>query len=250
MFRVALAPVCLRGAGCVVTRSRSATDDQEVVARAVELGIAYLMQGDTICAKENMHKALDVDPRSPEAHASLALSFQQEQEWTLAESLFEKAIALDPKNSAARNNFGAFLYAQGRAEEAIAQLQVAVSDQSYARRGQALENLGFAHKSLADIDEAKVAFDRVLSLNLKLGRSMTELALLHFDEEAFEQARLLDARLDEFGSLSSRRLLLCGLVAHHFSDEARAQDCYAAMKKRYPRTDDAKRLGDLVEERT
>ena len=203
MLRVALVLVCLLGAGCTVSGSRSATDNQEVVARAVELGIAYLRQGDTLRAKENMHKALDVDPRSPEAHASLALVFQQEQEWTLAESHFEKAIALDPKNSAARNNFGAFLFAQGRAEEAIAQLQVAVSDQFYVRRGQ-----------------------------------------------AFEQARVLDARLDQFGSLSSRRLLLCGLVAHHFSDEARAQDCYAAMKKRYPRTDDAKRLGDLVEERT
>ena len=52
MFRVALAPVCSRGAGCVVTGSRSATDDQEVVARAVELGIAYLMQGDTIVPKK------------------------------------------------------------------------------------------------------------------------------------------------------------------------------------------------------
>ena len=203
MLRVALVLVCLLGAGCTVSGSRSATDNQEVVARAVELGIAYLRQGDTLRAKENMHKALDVDPRSPEAHASLALVFQQEQEWTLAESHFEKAIALDPKNSAARNNFGAFLFAQGRAEEAIAQLQVAVSDQFYVRRSQ-----------------------------------------------AFEQARVLDARLDQLGSLSSRRLLLCGLVAHHFSDEARAQDCYAAMKKRYPRTDDAKRLGDLVEERT
>ena len=203
MLRVALVLVCLLGAGCTVSGSRSATDNQEVVARAVELGIAYLRQGDTLRAKENIHKALDVDPRSPEAHASLALVFQQEQEWTLAESHFEKAIALDPKNSAARNNFGAFHFAQGRAEEAIAQLQVAVSDQFYVRRGQ-----------------------------------------------AFEQARVLDARLDQLGSLSSRRLLLCGLVAHHFSDEARAQDCYAAMKKRYPRTDDAKRLGDLVEERT
>ena len=250
MFRVALTLVCLLGAGCAVTGARSATDDQEVAARAVELGIAYLRQGDTIRAKENMHKALDVDPRSPEAHASLALVFQHEQEWTLAESHFEKAIALDPKNSAARNNFGAFLYAQGRAEEAIAQLQAAVSDQFDARRGQAFENLGFAHKSLADIDEARVAFDRALRLNPKLVRSMTELAPLHFDEEAFEQARLLDARLDQFGSLSSPRLLLCGLVAHHFSDEARAQDCYAAMKKRYPGTDDAKHLGDLVEERT
>ena len=203
MLRVALVLVCVLGAGCTVSGSRSATDNQEVIARAVELGIAYLRQGDTLRAKENIHKALDVDPRSPEAHASLALVFQQEQEWTLAESHFEKAIALDPKNSAARNNFGAFLFAQGRAEEAIAQLQVAVSDQFYVRRGQ-----------------------------------------------AFEQARVLDARLDQLGSLSSRRLLLCGLVAHHFSDEARAQDCYAAMKKRYPRTDDAKRLGDIVEERT
>ena len=250
MLRIALALVCLLSAGCAVTGPRSATDNQEVVGRAVELGIAYLRQGDTLRAKENIHKALDVDPKSPEAHASLALVFQQEQEWTLAESHFNKAIALDPKNSAARNNFGAFLYAQGRAEEAVAQLQVAVSDQFYARRGQAFENLGFAHKSLADIDEAKVAFDRALSLNPTLGRSMTELALLHFDEEAFEQARVLDARLDQFGSMSSRRLLLCGLVAHHFGDEARAQDCYAAMKKRYPRTDDAKRLGDFVEERT
>ena len=203
MFRLALALVCLLGADCAVTGSRSATDDQEVVAHAVELGSAYSRQGNTIRAKENMHKALDVDPRSLQAHASLALGFQQEQEWTLAESLFEKANALDPKNSAAMNNFGAFLYAQGRAEEAIAQRQVAVSGQFYARQGQ-----------------------------------------------AFEQARLLDVRLDQFGSLSSRRLLLCGLVAHHFSDEARAQDCYAAMRKRYPRTDEAKRLGNLVEERT
>ena len=95
MLRVALALVCLLGAGCTVTGSRSATDNQEVVARAVELGIAYLRQGDTLRAKENIHKALDVDPKSPEAHASLALVFQQEQEWTLAESHFEKAIALD-----------------------------------------------------------------------------------------------------------------------------------------------------------
>ena len=158
MLRVALALVCLLGADCAVTGSRSTTDNQEIGARAVELEIAYLRQGDTIRAEENMYKALDVGPRLPEAHASLALVFQQEQEWTLAES--------------------------------------------------------------------------------------------HFEEEAFEQARVLDVRLDQFGSLSSRRFPLCGLVAHHFSDEARAQDCYAAMKKRYPRTDEAKRLGDLVEERT
>ena len=89
MLRVALALVCLLGADCAVTGSRSTTDNQEIVARAVELEIAYLRQGDTIRAEENMHKALDVDPRLPEAHASLALVFQQEQEWTLAESHFE-----------------------------------------------------------------------------------------------------------------------------------------------------------------
>ena len=168
----------------------------------------------------------------------------------MAESHFEKAIALDPKNSAAGTISARFFTRKVALRRQLLNSKSRSPISSYARRGQAFENLGFAHKSLADIDEAKVAFDRALSLNPKLGRSMTELALLHFDEEAFEQARVLDARLDQFGSLSSRRLLLCGLVAHHFSDEARAQDCYAAMKKRYPRTDEAKRLGDLVEERT
>ena len=86
MLRVALALVCLLGADCAVTGSRSTTDNQEIGARAVELEIAYLRQGDTIRAEENMHKAY-VD-RSPEAHASLALVFQQEQERTLAESHF------------------------------------------------------------------------------------------------------------------------------------------------------------------
>ena len=127
MLRVALALVCLLGADCAVTGSRSTTDNQEIGARAVELEIAYLRQGDTIRAEENMYKALDVGPRLPEAHASLALVFQQEQEWTLAESHFEKTMSIPKKRW---NN----LYAQGRAEEAIAQLQVAVSDQFYARQ--------------------------------------------------------------------------------------------------------------------
>lgn len=228
--------------GCVSSADRTPVNREEVVSRAVELGIAYLKQGDTLRAKENMLKALEIDPKSSEAHASLALVFQQEQEWALAEQHFRKAINLDSQFSAARNNYGAFLFAQGRAREAVEQLEAAVSDQFYGNRAQAFENLGVARLSLQDVAGASQAFERSLSLNPRQNRSMVERGLLHFEANEFELARQLDNRLNEFSNWTARRLLLCGLVANHFAEDARAEDCRTALVQRYPTSDEAARL--------
>lgn len=91
MFRLTISFLALAALmGCVSSGDRTPMDREEVVSRAVELGIAYLRQGDTLRAKENMLKALEFDPKSAEAHASLALVFQQEQESALAEDHFRK----------------------------------------------------------------------------------------------------------------------------------------------------------------
>jgi len=241
-----LAMVALNG--CVSSGDRTPMDRDEVVSRAVELVIAYLRQGDTLRAKENMLKALEFDPKSAEAHASLALVFQQEQETALAEDHFRKAISIDGKYSAARNNFGAFLFAEGRAVEAVQQLEAAVADQFYGNRAQAFENLGVAKLSLGDRVGAGQAFDRALSLNPRQNRSLIELGLLHFDASEFELARQLDERLNQFNIWSARRLLLCGLVASHFEQSARAEDCQTALEQRYPTSDEAVRLASRARE--
>ena len=86
------------------------------------------------------------------------------------------------------------------------------------------------------------AFDRALSLNPRQNRSLIEQGLLHFDASEFELARQLDERLNQFNNWSARRLLLCGLVASHFSQAGRAEDCQTALEQRYPTSDEAARL--------
>ena len=82
--------------GCIAGQPKNnLVDEAEVAERATALGVAYLQQGDLVRAKENLLKALSVDKRSARAHHKLAIVFQQEQEFELAEDYFKRAIGLD-----------------------------------------------------------------------------------------------------------------------------------------------------------
>jgi TolB-like protein/Tfp pilus assembly protein PilF len=72
-------------------------------------------------------RALEIDPLCAEAHVSLAfIRSRWEWEWTSAEALYRRAIALNPGYSRARQWFGQdFLAVIGRFEEALAELRVA-----------------------------------------------------------------------------------------------------------------------------
>ena len=161
MRAVAFALVLLCLMGCTTqNRGGTAVDQDEVAARAIELGTAYLRQGDYGRAKDNLMKALAIDDQSAPAHHTLAIVFQQEREFELAESYFRRAIALAPEMIAARNNFGGFLYAQGRPGEAVEQLTIATEDRFYELRPQAFENLAVAFLALDDRLAARDAFER------------------------------------------------------------------------------------------
>ena len=87
MRAVAFALVLLCLMGCTTqNRGGTAVDQDEVAARAIELGTAYLRQGDYGRAKDNLMKALAIDDQSAPAHHTLAIVFQQEREFELAEA--------------------------------------------------------------------------------------------------------------------------------------------------------------------
>jgi adenylate cyclase len=70
-------------------------------------------------ARELAARALELDPQSSEAHATLAnLTFQFDHDWGLAEAEFRKAIELNPSNALAHQFYGLMLFALGRFDEA------------------------------------------------------------------------------------------------------------------------------------
>jgi eukaryotic-like serine/threonine-protein kinase len=72
-------------------------------------------------AKAAALKAVEIEPESGEAHASLALVLTHQAEWVAAETEFKRALELSPTYANAHHWYGDYLSSMGRHDEAIAE---------------------------------------------------------------------------------------------------------------------------------
>jgi adenylate cyclase len=85
-------------------------------------------------------RALKLDPESSEAHAALGnIAFQFDHNWSLAESEFRRAIAINPSNVTAHRFLGSVFLALGRFEESKEEV----------RREIRLDPAGYGHLKLS-----------------------------------------------------------------------------------------------------
>lgn len=64
-------------------------------------------------------KAIEIDPQSAEAHASLALVLAHQWDWARAEVEFKRSLELNPRYANAHHWYGDYLSIQGRHAEAL-----------------------------------------------------------------------------------------------------------------------------------
>ena len=71
-------------------------------------------------------KAIDIDPQSSEAHASLALVLNHTWDWAGADTEFKRALRLDPRYANAHHWYGDNLSVTGRHDEALLEAKQAL----------------------------------------------------------------------------------------------------------------------------
>lgn len=71
-------------------------------------------------------KAVEIDPQSAEAHASLALVLDHKWDWAGAEVEFKRALELNPQDANAHHWYGDYLSIQGRHDQALAEAKRAL----------------------------------------------------------------------------------------------------------------------------
>ncbi|MBV1877202.1 MAG: type IV pilus biogenesis/stability protein PilW [Pseudomonadales bacterium] len=202
----------------------------------VKLGLGYIQNGEYARAKDNLTRALAIDPKSAEALSAFGLVFAREGEIDLAELYFKRAVAAAPNFTAARNNYGAFLYAQNRYSEAVEQLSVASADRLYKRRAQVFENLGVSYMRLGHAAEARAALLRSIQLNPGQSRALLELAEIQLAERDYVQARAFYRRHLKISSQSARSLWVCIRVARIFDSEDQEASCALTLSRFFPGT--------------
>jgi len=208
--------------GCTAQPERP-LQSEPAIAKSVnsyaQLGFAYLERGNNERAKRAFVKALNLDDEAAEALHGMALIYQQEGEKVLAERYFTQALD-EGQFSAARNNFAAFLYQEGRYKESCEQVKVTVRDTLYVNRQVAFENLGLCQLKLNKQIEAEQSFKRALQLDRSSSRAMIELAeLKQMQNRPLDAWSYLQQHL-EVAKASERSLMLGIRLAEQLGKKA------------------------------
>ncbi len=216
----------------------------ERVQAHLDLARGYLAQRDWNRARAPLEKALEIDPRSAEALTLMAVLYQSEGEAELAEQYYRSALRYNPSHPQALNNYGTFLYGQGRYEEALNPLRKLVTDPTYPARSQAYENLGLTELREGNREAARQAFERALSLNSTQPRSSLELADLAFQDGDLSAAKAYYDAFRTQARQTPRSLCLGVTLARAEGDSDRAASYALALTNLYPNSPEARACVD------
>ncbi|WP_417311971.1 type IV pilus biogenesis/stability protein PilW [Ectopseudomonas khazarica] len=224
--------------GCVTTGHvdpMSTTKGREEARAAyVQLGVAYIQQGDTQLAKVPLKNALEINPSDADAHAALGMVFQLEMEPKLADEHYRKALSQRPKDARLLNNYGGFLFEQKRYQEAMDTYLKATEDNLYPERSRVFENLGLTALQLGRRDEAKEYFQRSLRLSSRQPRSLLEMAAMSYEDKEYVPARSYYDSYSAMAPQNARSLLLGARLAEVFEDRDRAASLGLQLRRLYP----------------
>ena len=242
LARWCLLAVALMLSGCVTTHEgplpEPAPDDERVQAQ-LDVAKAYLRSGEFVNARKRLAQALEIAPRSPEAHVLYGLAYENEEEYALAEASYQKALRFEPEDPQGLNNYGRFLYGQKRYDEALVPLRKLAADTEYRNRGQAFENLGLAELAAGSPERAREAFERSLSFGSVQSKAELELAILAYGAQNVTEA---SERYETYRSVANptpRSLCLGMNLARLSGDEDRLASARLALENLYPESPEA-----------
>lgn len=228
--------------GCVTTTESAFTkkkDEDKARDTYIQLGLAYIAREQYARARTNLERALEKDPRSAGATAAQGLIYQREGEYELAEELYVKALAFDPEFTRGRTYYAAFLYSQGRINEAFDQFKRASEDTEFSDRAQVFSNLATCALRLDQRNEAIHYYERSMRLDRYQPAVILAVTKLLIEDEKWEKATRYYNRYQNLVKNTSvthspRSLFLGIQIARHYQDSGQESSLALMLESLYP----------------
>lgn len=138
-------------------------------------------------SRQFANRALALDPRSAEAHASLGrTTMLVDWDWTTAESHFKKAIALQPRDATAHQWYAYLLSATARHDEAEREARRSADLEPLALS--AATTIGYVLYAARRFDDAAIALRRVIDVDPDFMQARKNLGLVRAAQRRFDDA--------------------------------------------------------------
>jgi type IV pilus assembly protein PilF len=167
--------------GCATTGSEESAT--AAAAANLQLGSAYLQQGNLAVAKDKLERAVKQAPRDPAVHGLLAMLYQRLGDDKRAESEYRAALSLAPRDPEQLNNYAVFLCGVGRADEGVSRFQQAARNRLYSTPWAAYTNAGVCLRGVQRDAEAEPLFVQALQVRPDYAEAAVQLADLRLNHD-------------------------------------------------------------------
>ncbi|SMF31054.1 type IV pilus biogenesis/stability protein PilW [Pseudogulbenkiania subflava] len=234
-------------AGCLMAFGMTvfaAAPTNELAQIRTQLAVEYSRIGNYKAALLSADQAIAADQRYVPAYLAKAYVLTLLKVDGDAEQNYQKALAMEPANPEANNNYGEFLCDHGRAQDGMGYFAKALANPLYDTPQTAYLNLGRCSALLGQKAQANDYLLSALRVSPNYPPALKELAALHFGQGNAKLAAFYFDRLaDNVGEMPADVLLLGVKIARKTNEQGKA-DLYAArLKSRYP---DSKETQELL----
>jgi Flp pilus assembly protein TadD len=177
-------------------------------------------------AQTLFRKALDLNPNIAHAHYGLGIILNGQQKHDEAEAAYRKAIHLKPNFAEAYNNLGVILMKRGKYGEAALAFHKSIDFKPNHLR--AFYNLGIALRNQGNLVEAEKAYRKVIDLQPKYSRAYCNLGLVLHEQGMDDEAEAACRKAIDLQSNYPEAHINLGIILLRHGQTAEAE---AAFRK-------------------
>ncbi|HET9862391.1 MAG TPA: type IV pilus biogenesis/stability protein PilW, partial [Steroidobacteraceae bacterium] len=208
----------------------------------VQLGTAYLQQGNYALAREKLERSLKQNPKDPDVHTSLGLLYDRTGNAKLADKHFREALRLAPEKPDVANNYAIYLCKNGRIDEGVERFTTVASNKFYRTPEVALTNAGVCLRTARRFDEAQQMFVAAIKARPNYSEATVQLVSLHLERDQVAEARkVVDTFLNAFRPQPD--VLLSAVTVARAAKDRLAEEKYSrALRLDFPDSAQARAL--------
>jgi type IV pilus assembly protein PilF len=204
-----------------------------------ELASLYYSRSNFGVALQESQAALEADPKYGPAFNILGLVQMELREDAAAEQSFQQALAINPNDSEANNNFGWFLCNRGREQASIAYFLAAVKNPLYRTPELALTNAGICSRKIGNDKDAEDFLLKALRLQPGQARALQALAEIYYARGDYGGAKQMVTRYLEVVQPTPEVLWLGVLSARKVGDRSAEANYGTQLRRRFPDSKEA-----------
>lgn len=215
------------------------SDEPEGRKRArirIELAAGYFDQGQTSVALDQIKQALQADPAFAPAYSLRGLVYMRLNDSAMAEDSFRRALQINPRDPDALHNYGFFVCQQGRHAEGVQLFSRALTSPLYGGQAKTLMMMGTCQLRMGQAAEAEGSFSRAYELDPANPYVAFNLAALEFRRGELTKAQFVIRRLNNSEQANAESLWLGIKIERRMNNPQAAEQLAQQLQRRYPRS--------------